>query len=189
MSLLLMFVYWLILPGIGIVAALWLWRRAKDRPTKIIATLLIAPGFVWLAWTLYGGEKAVLDRQVRELCAKDGGIKVYQTVSLPTEKFNEWGQINFYKPTHGEEALGPEFRFKQETTYYRRGNPELWRTHIEVIRRLDEKILGESTSYSRRGGDLTGPWHDSSFGCPEERGDVPLLMKVFQRQISDLDGR
>jgi hypothetical protein len=124
-----------------------------------------------------------LDQEVNRLCAIDGGIKVYEAVKLPAERFNEWGQVNFYKPAQGEAALGPEYIFKKQTTYYRRGNPEMWRTHIEVIRRVDEKSLGESTSYSRRGGDLPGPAHDSSFGCPEERGDVPLLMQIFQRQL------
>ena len=118
MSLLLMFFYWLILPGIGIVAALWLWRRAKDRPTKIIALLLIVPGFAWLAWTLYGGEKAVLDRQVRELCAKDGGIKVYETVKLPAEKFNEWGRPSFTIPIMPHSRLGKTDKYFLE-----------WRNH------------------------------------------------------------
>ena len=135
----------------------------------------------------YEGRKAYWDGQVREMCAKDGGIKIYETVRLPPDKFNEWGQVNFYKPTQGENGLGSEYVFIQQSTYYARGNLEVWRTRIEVIRRLDRRILGESSSYSRRGGDIPGPWHESSYGCPEERGDVPLLMKIFQKSTSKLD--
>ncbi len=125
--------------------------------------------------------KAALDDEVRRLCAIDGGIKVYETVKLPAEKFNQWGQVNFYKPNLGEGALGNEYLFKSETTYYRKGNPELWKSHYQVIRQADGKIVGESIGYSRRGGDISGPWHDSSYGCPENRGDIPLLMKVFHK--------
>lgn len=125
--------------------------------------------------------KAALDDEVRRLCAIDGGVKVYETVRLPAEMFNQWGQITFYKPTQGENALGDTYLFKSETKFFRKGNPDLWRAHYQVIRRLDGKILGESISYSRRGGDLSGPWHESSYGCPENRGDVPLLMEIFQK--------
>ncbi len=31
--------------------------------------------------------------EVDRLCAIDGGLKIYETVSLPPEKFNEYGQI------------------------------------------------------------------------------------------------
>jgi len=34
---------------------------------------------------------------------------VYETVELPAEMFNRWGQINFFQPTQGENALGPEY--------------------------------------------------------------------------------
>jgi hypothetical protein len=128
----------------------------------------------------YEGRKAYWDGQVRELCAKDGGIKVYETVMLPADKFNQWGQPNFYKPTLKENALGPEFVFTYASNYLRQGGPDVWRTHIAIARRADMKTLGESTSYSRRGGDVPGPWHESSFGCPDDRGDVPLLTRVFQ---------
>jgi hypothetical protein len=62
--------------------------------------------------------KAAQDDEVRRLCAIDGWIKVYETVKLPADKFNEYGQINFYRATQGENALGPEYRFVEEITYY-----------------------------------------------------------------------
>lgn len=130
---------------------------------------------------LSGCEKWRLDAQVKELCAKDGGIKVYETVKLPPEKFNQWGQINFYRPTEGEKALGGEYALMRDVTYYRRGNPVMSRTHYRVIRRLDGKLLGETVFYGRGGGDLPGPWHDSSFVCPPygEGDSVALLTKIF----------
>ncbi|WP_418647603.1 hypothetical protein ACNQFN_22325 [Thauera butanivorans] len=159
-------------------------RRAAQsgaiKPWMLVVLLLALAPLLTLGF--YEGRKAYWDAKVREMCAKDGGIKVYETVRLPPEKFNEWGQPNFFRPDQGEDALGVDYVFKKQAAYYRRGNPEMWRAHIQVIRRIDEKTLGESTSYSRRGGDLPGPVHDSSFGCPEERGDIPLLMRIFKQK-------
>ena len=53
-----------------------------------------------------------LDAEVRRLCAIDGGIRVYEQVKLPAERFNQWGQINFYRPDQGENALGAGYLFK-----------------------------------------------------------------------------
>ena len=130
---------------------------------------------------LAGCEKARLDQQVKELCAKDGGVKVYETVRLPAEKFNQWGQPNFFNPTQGENALGPEYVFKEARHYYRTGNPQMSRRHYEIIRRSDDKRLAESIVYGRGGGDMPGPWHDSSFTCPDLPGGAvnTLLKEVF----------
>ena len=146
---------------------------------KARATLLIAATLLPL---LAGCEKARLDQQVKELCAKDGGIKVYETVKLPPDRFDQWGMVKPYDPTQGENALGSDYVFKWNLYYYREGNPSLHRSHFQVIRRSDGKILGESISYSRGGGDLPGPWQPSAFSCPEgpnNAGDVPLLTSIF----------
>lgn len=136
-------------------------------------------GILAVSLLLSGCEKYSLDQKVKELCAKDGGTKVYQTVKLARDKFNEWGQPNFYQPVQEENALGPDYIFRSNVQYYKRGNPQMARYHFQVIRRSDEAVLGESVSYSRSGGDLPGPWHESSYHCPEEYGDIPLLTKIF----------
>lgn len=123
-------------------------------------------------------EKDQLDEEVRNRCAKDGGIKIYERVSLAADKFDESGFINFYHRM-SREPLGPEYIFESSTDYFRRGNPEMWRNYYRVIRRRDGRVLGESISYSRRGGDLPGPWQESSFGCPAQTGDVTLLREIF----------
>ena len=150
----------------------------EDGGVKPITTLIIAIAMLQLP---AGCEKASLDQQVKELCAKDGGVKVYETVTLPAEKFNQWGQPNFYKPTKRENALGTEYIFKEDRHYYRRDNPEMSRTHYQIFRRSDSKLLGETVLYARGGGDMPGPWHESSFTCPDpnKAGDVALLAEIF----------
>ena len=128
--------------------------------------------------------QAKLDAEVRRLCAIDGGVKVYETVSLPSDKFNKWGQINFFHPTQGEDALGSEYIYKSDKRYYKRGEieqPAMWRDHIQIFRRVDGKLLGESIRYSRRGGDAPGPWHPSSFSCPPVTTSW-LLSEVFRKE-------
>jgi hypothetical protein len=126
-------------------------------------------------------EKARLDQQVKELCAKDGGIKVYETVKLPAEKFDQRGQVNFFKPTQGENALGSDYLFKEDIHYFQKGNPSMLRWHYKIIRRADGKLLGEAISYGRGGGDLPGPWEPSNFHCPpnSEASEGRLLLSIF----------
>jgi hypothetical protein len=177
-----MMFYWLLVPGIAVAAALWLWRRTKERPKKILALVLIVPAFIWLAWTIYGGEKFLLDRQVQELCAKDGGIKVYETVKLPPDKFDQSGNVRI--PSKQNATSSDEYFYQWDIDYLKKGNPELSRDHFKIIRRKDGKLLGELVSYGRGGGDLPGPWHDSSYHCPESGNQPGLEKRIFLRENS-----
>jgi hypothetical protein len=161
-----------------------LWRRFAPQwvqKKRLYAALGLAGAAVWLLWPFYevAGEKMYYDAQVNRLCAKDGGIKIYETVKLPVERFNQWGQPNFYKPTQRENALGPEYVFRWDLHYILKGNPSLHRSHTQVFRRSDNKLLGEAIDYSRGGGDLPGPWQPSAFTCPETAGHIALLTRIF----------
>lgn len=132
--------------------------------------------------------KMKMDAEVDRLCAIDGGIKIYETVSLPPEKFKKNGDINFYVGSGGENWLGPEYVWKSKTTYLQpggseRANPRMWRSHHQVIRRSDGKLLGESIYYARYGGDsrflneLMGGPPESSYSCP--KGSISVTRGVF----------
>lgn len=178
MSLILIFFYFIGIPALVIAAAVWLWRKTDSyfsRGLVVVGAMATLAGLLWLAQ----GEKWLADQQVRELCAKDGGVRVYETVTLPPDKFNQWGQINFYRPDQGENALGSEYVFKRETFYYKQGNPDLFRLYTQVFRRSDGKLLGESVFYKRGGGDLPGPWHGTSFMCPELSVKTDVLRQIF----------
>ena len=147
-----------------------------------LSQLLHVFSLLILASCAGAASKSDLDDEVRRLCGIDGGVKIYETVRLPPEKLNQWGQPNFYLPTEGQNALGAEYTFHRERKYLREGNPSLRRSHYSIVRRSDNKLLGESISYSRGGGDAPGPWQPSSYSCPEIAGDIPLLTKVFLAQ-------
>ncbi len=165
MSLILFLFYWLAIPAAIFMTAKWVWQQKEASPVAkgfgMIACVAALSGFLWLAI----GETWWVDQQVKELCAKDGGIKVFETVTLPAERFNQWGQFPvsdklYMKPTD-------EYYSKLEDTFLKQGNPQLWRYHTLFFRQSDGKLLGEVIRYARGGGGLPGPWHGSSFMCPD----------------------
>lgn len=133
--------------------------------------------FVSMIPFLWGCEKARLDDQVRELCAKDGGVKVYETVKLPPEKFDKFGVVTI--PMKKDAKAGDEYYYEWDIQYYKEGNPEMWRSEHRIVRAIDKKVLGISVRYARRGGDMPGPWHESSFGCPQIGNQPQLEQSVF----------
>jgi hypothetical protein len=83
---------------IGIVT-LWLWltwrllrvgkrvlsqENKTDRSRRVLMVVIIIAWFGASFW-YGGGRKLVYDAVVLSLCAKDGGVKVYETVELPAE--------------------------------------------------------------------------------------------------------
>ncbi|MCG7755278.1 MAG: hypothetical protein LZF63_01265 [Nitrosomonas sp.] len=159
---------------------------------KKIVLLLIAAAIVYATFFT---EKARLDREVDRLCAIDGGIRVYETVKLPSDKFNERGEITFYRPTQKENALGPEYVFRWNVHYYKKNDPSrqdihessMKRDHIQIVRKSDMKLLGEFVLYRRAGGDLPGPWHPSSYRCPGLKENEIILMKQIFRNSNEGD--
>lgn len=147
-------------------------------------------------------SQMAVDAEVKRLCAIDGGIKVYETVKLPASEFDPWGMPKMYQQrvenkaayqhdgtrTVMESFLGSDYIVRSEVNVYRGGEPDyeagvsrMGRNYYQVIRRNDGVVLGEAVSYSRRGGDIPGPWHPSSYRCPERAGDTDLIHQLFVR--------
>ena len=72
-----------------------------------------------------------------------------------------------------------EYYYESFTVYLLNGNPELRQYRSQIYRRSDGRLLGDSTSYSRVGGDMTGPWQPSSFMCPANEGFNYLMKQIF----------
>lgn len=144
----------------------------KTPISLLLAAALLLP--------LAGCEKARLDQQVKELCAKDGGIKVYETVKLPPENFDKYGVVRI--PSKQDAKSSDDYYYERDTTYMKTGNPEMWRSNHRIVRASDGKVLGESIRYARRGGDMPGPWHESSFGCPDTNIQPSLGNSIFVKK-------
>lgn len=176
MSALFALFYYIVVPLLSAVMA-WLWlSRAKKPGHKRIARAVCALWFIWLAWML-GGNKVWYDMKVDRLCAKDGGIKVYETVTLPADRFDKWGVFSL--PLEKKMQPGDEYYYIRDTHYYQGGSSAVWRAHSQIFRVKDKKLLGETIWYARRGGDLPGPWSNSSYSCPGEAGITKLKKRIF----------
>lgn len=177
------------------VVALWGWLtwlllrfgwRVVGRKGKKLTTKNVLVGLIVLAWLSAsfwygGGRKFYYDAQVRELCAKDGGVKVYEQVVLPGERFDVFGNVHI--PIKAKANSGDRFYYERTEWLIKKKNPEVWRTQHKIVRASDGKVIGESISYARHGGDLPGPWHPSSFGCPDSNSQPSIYKSVFEKEI------
>ena len=177
MSLILFLFYWIGIPVAIFMAGKWILRKKEASPVAkgfgILACVAVLAGFLWLAV----GETWLADQKVKELCAKDGGVKVYETVKLPAERFDEFNQFRVSNKLYMKPS--DEYFWEDDSQFYEKNkNPEwvenhrdqsmeIIRSHYKFYRNLDNKLLGEDVSYIRRGGGLPGPWHGSSFMCPD----------------------
>lgn len=157
----------------------------------LVSHPLRSPIALIAAVMLVGCERWALDRQMGELCKKDGGIKVYETVKLPATDFNNLGQpLAQYATKAGpiEDQLGPEYRFieRREVVAGRKnadpthGEGRVLRIHQSVVRRSDSSLLGEAVWYERGGGDgFTFGFQPSSDYCPKPR--VQIANAIFMK--------
>ena len=139
---------------------------------------------VGVSLVVCGCDKAQLDDEVDRLCRMDGGIRVYETVRLPEDMVDQRGVVfpKFVGLPSDNGRYGPNFIVTVERKILVSGNPDLYRTHIKVIRRSDGKLLGEDVSYTRRGGDIPGPWHPSHHSCPHVTEAPDVIHRVFVKE-------
>lgn len=131
-------------------------------------------------------ERWTLDRQMEDLCAKDGGIKVYEKVRDPKMEFSN-GTPFYRHPSPNwpqDEYFGPDYRYVTEEKYIvgnRQANVEhgegtLVRRYQAIYRRSDQKILVEAVNYHRAGGDkVTLGFHFSQKVCPTPSPNVSTI--------------
>lgn len=147
-------------------------------------TLAMPVLFALLA--LQGCERAKtkLDREVDRLCAIDGGVHVYETVTLPKENFGPGGEVfpQFRADVSQGGGLGPDYKWTSTKQILVKGDPTLLRWEQTITRNQDGKTLGRRVVYIRGGGDFYGPWAASEHTC----NDAPpnLTKKVFLKEDS-----
>jgi hypothetical protein len=118
-------------------------------------------------------------------------VKMIVLVQKSTAKQRKHQKHSVYRSGN---TLGPEYIWKSHNKFLHPGgdenaSPRMWRSHYQIIRRSDGKLLGESISYSRYGGDsrffneLIGGPPESHHGClEEETGTNKLIKGVFIKQ-------
>ena len=132
----------------------------------------------------YERPKTKLDREVDRLCAVDGGVHIYESVTLTKENFGPDGEV-FPQYRHlflEGKHLSPDYYEISGTAVLHSGSPALQRDRLAIARRIDNKILGEFINYKRSGGDMPGPWEPSHKGCPQSDQSGTFYQRVFVRE-------
>lgn len=134
-----------------------------------------------LLLSLTGCERYALDKQMEEFCKKDGGIKVYETVTLPASSFRQDGSLisGSHVPISSDAwfrplGLGDDYRLyvRDERVVgkgarHHSGEGSINRVHEAIYRLPEKRLLGEAVWYGRSGGDgFTFGFQPSSESCP-----------------------
>lgn len=140
--------------------------------------------FVCLGW----GKKGAADVEMNRLCSINGGVFVYETVSVPKSQFDKFGTPRGRNWNGSDDAgvLDPEFLNSSTSIYLMKGDTlkgevNLFKFEERAQRVSDGKLLALSVSYGRSGGDhlihrvLGG--HPSIAGCPQ--ASRTLISRVF----------
>ena len=162
----------------------------SNTSTKLMGSVLSTAQYVPLlisALLLSGCEKYELDRRMEELCKKDGGVRVHETVELPKNQFNDLGSPfskEYAQAKRQEDRLGSDYRFVTNVEILKdgdalKGQGELMRFHEQIFRRSDGKLLGESMLFGRSGGDFIAFAHPTSDSCPRQQNTMTLIKSVF----------
>ena len=154
-------------------------RGAKWRVHAFFIPLLLC----WLAASFWyaGGRKIYYDAEVDRLCEIDGGVKVYERVTLPAAEYDRLVAQNWILPDASEVKESDSYFKTRETRYFRESDPQVAKTVIRYIRRSDGKVVGEYIHYGRGGGDLPGPWHGSNHSCPNPAKTPGITRQLFSR--------
>ena len=137
---------------------------------KIIKRFLVAPILlIVIGFIATEINKVYWDSQVREMCEKDGGVTVYETVTLTREQYLKNDGYKGMIAISPESTTKPhhEFYKKQVDTIIKKSIPRVVRSEYTTYRKIDNKNLGKWVTYSRRGGDFPTGFHPSSFGCTD----------------------
>jgi hypothetical protein len=126
--------------------------------------------------------KTKLDREVDRLCAIDGGVHIYETVTLSKENFGPDGEVfpQYRDKLVTDGRLGTDYVYVSNDKLIVSGDASLQRINSKLIRVSDRKILGEVVIYRRSGGDFFGPWEPSRYSCPLSGPALDLVRQTFK---------
>ncbi len=117
-------------------------------------------------------NRAYWDAEVRRLCETKGGATVYETVDLSVPEYANISISISGIPFIPSESLkspdDPLFSVTSTDIQQEFGGVEIYKSVYGIVRSADGKLLSESVSYGRRGGDfatLGSP--GSSFSCSQ----------------------
>ncbi len=141
-------------------------------------------GALWLVKYFSETEMRRLDKEVDRLCAIDGGLHIFETVTLPSAKFSEYGRP-LVPSGHDDIGFGYFVRGEAKTLSGPGQAPgaRLIRDMTQVVRSSDDKVVAEQVIYVRGGGYwLEGiPGIGRGKTCPDP-DSMDIRAKVFNKE-------
>lgn len=141
--------------------------------------------FLFGSWFVLPVVKAWrADRLVDELCKKDGGIRVHETIELGGTSADKLPHV----PSKQRKQDSDRFYYVYSTSDIRGrsgvediGALAVYRTEMALHRSSDDRLLAVAVGYARRGGDPVGLWHPSSYRCPAAATTDELIRSALKR--------
>lgn len=116
------------------------------------------------------GQQSYWDTQVKEMCAKDGGLHIIERVRIAKSEMNFLGKNNGKLSVLVKELAHPKspvYAIRDEgKVFASEGNASIGRVNWSIVRRSDQKVVATLIRYSRTGGDFPEFIHQSTFFCP-----------------------
>ena len=110
-------------------------------------------GALWLVKYFSETEMRRLDKEVDRLCAIDGGMRIFETVTLPATKFSDSGRPLV---PNGQDTIGFGYFVRGEVKTLsgpgQAPGARLIRDVTQVVRTSDNKVIAERVIYVRGGG-------------------------------------
>jgi hypothetical protein len=150
---------------------------------KAIMAVVLTPVILLIAGI--GGceaTKGYYDWQVRRMCEKDGGITVYEHITVSPEVAASMDKVGGQLAIPNEtlaRSTDPAF-LRGRSEILREGNPSVRRLEQTVVRSSDGKTVARMISYARAGGDF--PFTVSNptvVSCPDWPQYYRDIAKVF----------
>lgn len=137
---------------------------------KLIVIIAAAMFVAGIGWFTYAEHRLrYWDDKVREMCVKDGGLHIFEQVSLPSSVYQSllsvFGELS-PPELDGGRGEAPIGRISLDV-HLHIGVPEVVRYEQRLVRRSDGKVLGSYITYARIGGDSGFVDNPSTFACPQ----------------------
>lgn len=128
------------------------------------------------------GRQAYWDAQVTEMCARDGGVRIFHKLRISESDIPHLLYVGRKIAVPSKELASPKAPAYYElrvTPLKHEGNLQVSRTESTTTRRSDGAIVARWVSYTRSGGDFPSHAYPSHFTCPDMKVIGADLQQLF----------
>jgi len=148
---------------------------------RIRVLALVVPTLIAGCMGYAPGSQTYWDSQVKEMCEKDGGVRVFERLLISRTDIDLLGRVDgkIGVPVKALAHPNAPAYAVNKVTILRQGNPGVWRSDWEIFRRVDQVVVARVTIYNRSGGDFPSPAHESRFTCPDLKQITSDMQQLF----------